>query len=213
MSALITVTEQNFESEVMTAQVPVLVEFGAEWCGPCKTVLPELTALAQELGAKAKVVQVDIDKSPFLAQTMGIRSVPTFVVFSQGRPVDGRQGAVRKVELRTLLEPFLPRAEGAINAKEAAELAKSGAIVFVDTRGDQVYGRTHIEGAVSFPLETIETRLGELAMLPATPVLYCRSGKDSEALAKKLSEQGFGVAYLEGGVLGWEADGYSLYRP
>lgn len=213
MSTLIQVSEQTFETEVMTSELPVLVEFGAEWCGPCKTVLPELQALSRELQGKAKVVQIDIDKSPMLAQTMGIRSVPTFVVFAQGRPVDGRQGAIRKAEMLALLEPFLPRAEGAVSAKEAAALLQAGRIVLVDTREAAVFQRAHLPGAVSFPADTLETRLAELSMLPATPVLYCRGGKDSETLAKKVAEQGVGVAYLEGGVLGWEADGFPVERP
>jgi thioredoxin len=213
MANLPEITEQNFENEILKSEVPVLIEFGAEWCGPCKTVAPELTALAHELGAKAKIVTIDIDRSPYLAQSMGIRSVPTFVVFSEGRPVDGRQGAIRKAELKALLEPYLPRAAGAIQPKEAAELHKLSHITFVDTRAPEVFARAHLPGAVSFPAEEIETRLAELSMLNPPPVLYCRSGKDTETLAKKLAEDGFPTAYLEGGVLGWEADGFSLVRP
>src|SRR6187431_1459156 len=122
MASLPTVNEQNFEQEVLREPLPVLVEFGAEWCGPCKTVAPELQALSVELQGKAKIVTVDIDQSPMLAQTLGIRSVPTFVVFQQGRPVDGKQGAIRKAEMRAMLEPFLPRAQGAITPAEVVQL-------------------------------------------------------------------------------------------
>src|SRR5687768_6953504 len=106
------VTEQNFEQEVLRSDLPVLVEFGAEWCGPCKTVAPELEALSRELNGKAKIVTVDIDRSPLLARELGIQSVPTFVIFHQGRPMGGRVGALRKAELRQLLDPVLPRAAG-----------------------------------------------------------------------------------------------------
>lgn len=212
MANLPYVTEKNFETEVMRSELPVLLEFGAEWCGPCKTVAPELEALARELSGKVKVLQVDIDRSPMLAQTMGIRSVPTFVLFHQGRPVDGRQGAVRKAELLAMLDPVLPRAAGAIKPVEAAELAKADQIVFVDTRAPEVFARARIASAVNFPLETIKTRLADLHLLLRPPVLYCRTGKETEKLAAELAEQGVPVAYLEGGVLGWEADGFTLDR-
>jgi len=98
------VTEQDFESEVLVSDIPVLVEFGATWCGPCKVVEPELQALAQEYAGRAKVVGVDIDQSPYLARQLGIQSVPTFLVFHQGRPVTGKAGALKKAQLAELLE-------------------------------------------------------------------------------------------------------------
>jgi thioredoxin 1/putative thioredoxin len=207
------VTEKNFEQEVLLSEEPVLVEFGAEWCGPCKTMAPELLALATELKGKAKIVSVDIDRSPMIARQIGVQSVPTFVVFHQGRPVGGKVGAMQRRELRDMLDPFLPRAEGAIKPDELAQLLKAGRVCTVDTREPMVFARAHLPGAVSMPAAEIETRLAELHMLPATPVVYCRSGDQTKDLAAKLAEQGIPVAFLEGGVLGWEAAGYSLERP
>jgi thioredoxin len=207
------VTEKNFEQEVLLSEEPVLVEFGAEWCGPCKTMAPELTALAAELKGKAKIVTVDIDRSPNIARQIGVQSVPTFVVFHQGRPVGGKVGAMQRRELRDMLDPFLPRAEGAIKPDELAQLLKAGRVCTVDTREPMVFARAHLPGAVSMPAAEIETRLAELHMLPATPVVYCRSGDQTKDLAAKLAEQGIPVAFLEGGVLGWEAAGYSMERP
>ncbi len=207
------VTEQNFEQEILRSELPVLVEFGAEWCGPCKTVAPELEALSHELEGKAKVVSIDIDKAPMLAREMGVQSVPTFVVFDQGRPVNGKVGALRKAQLRELIEPLLPRAAGALKPEEVAELMKRGAVSLVDTREAAVFQRAHIQGAVNMPIEDIENRLAELHMLPSPPVVYCRSGDKTKDLAAKLAEQGVPVAFLEGGVLGWEAAGFSLDRP
>ena len=74
--ALKAVTERDFEQEVLASELPVLLEFGAEWCGPCKVVAPELEALSRELEGKAKVLTVDIDKSPMLARELGVQSVP-----------------------------------------------------------------------------------------------------------------------------------------
>jgi thioredoxin 1 len=213
MAALPVVTERNFEQEVLMSELPVLLEFSAEWCGPCKQMAPDLQALARELEGKAKVVMLDIDKSPNIPRQMGVQSVPTFVVFHGGRPVGGKVGAMRKAELRGLLEPYLPRAEGAIRPEELVQLLQAGRVSVVDTREAPVFNRAHLPTAINLPLEEIETRLAELHMLPATPVLYCRSGDRTKELAAKLAEQGLPVAYLEGGVLGWEAAGQKLERP
>src|SRR5687768_4551303 len=97
-------TEQDFEREVLKSELPVLVYFTADWCQPCKTVRPEVEALARDLEGKAKVVKVDVDKSKRLATTLRIQSVPTFVVFSKGRPVVGEQGVLRRQQLAELLE-------------------------------------------------------------------------------------------------------------
>lgn len=213
MSNLIQVTEHNFEVEVLRSELPVLIEFGAQWCGPCKTVAPELEALQQELQGKAKIVTIDIDQAPVLAQEFGVQSVPAFVVIHQGRPVGGRVGAMNRKQLRQLLEPVLPRAAGSLKPEEAKLLASKGKIVLVDTREPAVYGRTHIEGAVNFPLAELDSRLAELHMLPGAAVLYCRTGKESAEACTKLANQGLMVAYIEGGVLNWEASGFELVRP
>jgi thioredoxin 1/putative thioredoxin len=213
MAALQTVTEQDFEREVLMSEVPVLLEFGAEWCGPCKTVAPELEAIATELAGKAKVVTVDIDKSPILAQQMGVQSVPTFVVFHQGRPVDGKVGALRRKQLREMLEPVLPRAQGAIKPAELAALIKEGRVTPVDTREAAVFHRVHLPGAVNMPLDGIEGRLAELHMLANPAVIYCRTGAETEQMAEKLASAGVPVAFLEGGVLAWEAEGLEIERP
>lgn len=211
--ALQTVSESDFEQNVMLSELPVLVEFSAEWCGPCKVMAPELEALSHELKGKAKIVKIDIDRSPTLARQMGVQSVPTFVVFQAGRPVDGRTGALQRAQLRAMLDPFLPRAEGALKPEEVAALLKAGRIRIVDAREPMVYGRAHIAGAINIPVDELDTRMAELHMLGAPAVLYCRSGDRTKEAVAKLTEHGLPVAFLEGGVLGWEAAGFSLERP
>jgi thioredoxin 1/putative thioredoxin len=211
--ALQTVTERDFEQQVMMSEVPVLIEFSAEWCGPCKVIAPELEALSRELEGKAKIVKIDIDKSPLIARQMGVQSVPTFVVFNEGRPVGGRVGALKRAQLREMLDPFLPRAEGALKPEEVAQLLNANRITLVDTREPLVYQRARLPRAINIPVEEIESRLAELHMLPAPAVVYCRSGEKTKELAAKLAEQGMPVAFLEGGVLGWEASGFPLERP
>jgi len=207
------VSEREFVTDVMQSELPVLVEFGADWCGPCKTVAPELAALAQELDGQALVVKVDIDRSPTIARELGIQSVPTFVIFQNGRPVGAKSGALKKAQLRQLIEPILPRAAGAIKPEEAAQLLSRRQIAFVDTREVAVWNRVRLPGARSIPLAEIEGRLAELHMLPASPVLYCRSGDLTKDLAAKLAQAGVPVPFLDGGMLAWEAAGLPIERP
>ncbi|AUX21364.1 thioredoxin [Sorangium cellulosum] len=207
------ISEQEFEREVLRSELPVLIDFTATWCGPCKTVAPEVEAIARELEGKAKVVKVDIDRSKRIAATLRIQAVPTFMVFHKGRPVAADQGVLRRNQLRELIEPFLPRAEGAIRAAELAQLIQEGQVVPVDTREGGAYGRAHIPGAVHIPLEEIEGRLAELHMLAGAPVLYCRAGDRSKDIAAKLAEEGVPVAFLEGGFLAWEAEALPIQRP
>ena len=211
--AIPVVAEQDFEREVLRSELPVLIDFYADWCAPCKTVAPEVEAVAHEMQGKAKVVKVDIDRSKRIAQSLRIQAVPTFMVFHRGRPVAAEQGVLRRNQLREMLEPFLPRAEGAIRAVELAQLIQQGQVVAVDTREPAPFARAHIPHAVNFPLEQIESRLAELFMLPGEPVLYCRSGDKTKELAQKLTEGGTAVAFLEGGFLAWEAELLPVERP
>jgi thioredoxin 1 len=206
MSAIPTIAEKDFEREVLRSELPVFVDFTATWCGPCKTVAPEVEALARELEGKAKVVKVDIDQSKRLATMLRIQAVPTFMVFSGGRPVAAEQGVLKKRQLRDMLEPFLPRAEGAIKAPELLQLMREGQVVPVDTREAAVFARAHVPGARNMPLEELEGRLAELHMLPGAPVLYCRAGDKTKDMADRLAKAGVPVAFLEGGFLAWEAE-------
>ena len=206
------VSEMDFEAEVLRSELPVLVDFFGDWCQPCKRMEPEVEGLAQELEGKAKVVKVDIDRSPRLAQMLRIQSVPTFVVFAQGRPVVAEQGVVPRARLRALLEPVFPRAAGAIKAAELGPLVAQGQAVPIDTRDAGSFGRAHIPKAKNIPLEEIETRLAELHMFGGTPVLYCRSGDKAKELSEKLAAQDMPLPFLEGGFLGWEAEMLPIER-
>jgi thioredoxin len=211
--ALPVISDQDFEREVLQSELPVLIDFYADWCAPCKTVEPEVEAIARELEGKAKVVKVDIDRSKRIATAMRIQGVPCFAVFSRGRPVAVEQGMMRRGALRQMIEPFLPRAEGAIRALELAQAMREGQAVPVDTRDARSYGRARIPGAVHIPIEEIEGRLAELHMLPGAPILYCRSGTATKEMAEKLAEQEVPVGFLEGGFLAWETEGLPVERP
>jgi thioredoxin len=207
------VAEQDFEKEVLRSELPVLIDFTASWCAPCKTVAPEVEAIAHELEGKAKVVKVDIDKCKRLATSLRIQAVPTFMVFMGGRPVASEQGVLKRGQLRDMLDPFLPRAEGAIRAPELAQLVQQSQATPVDTRDAHAFNRARIPFATHIPLEEIEGRLAELHMMGGAPVLYCRSGDKTKEMAQKLADAGVPVAFLEGGFLGWEAENLPIERP
>jgi thioredoxin-like negative regulator of GroEL len=211
-SAIPFVTERDFEATVLRSEVPVMVQFVAERSQQCRQVAPEVEAFARDVEGKVLVVNVDVEKAPMLARELRVQSVPMFVLFAEQRIVDGVVGVVAKKKLREMVEPFLPRAAGALKAPELAQLLKEGAVVPVDTREASAFGRAHIPGAINMPFETIEGRLAELHMLAGQPVVYCRAGDKTKTLAATLAEQGVPVAFLEGGFLAWESEGLPIQR-
>jgi thioredoxin 1 len=100
---VIELTDQNFESEVLKSDVPVLVDFGATWCGPCKALAPIVDKLADEYVGKYKVGKMDIDESPTTTAKFGIRGVPTVLVFKAGQKSGQHVGVTNKETLVKLL--------------------------------------------------------------------------------------------------------------
>ena len=107
MTAPMAVTDSDFEQEVLEAETPVLVDFWAEWCAPCKMVAPVIDALAEEYDGKIKFTKVDVDVNPETAMKYGIRSIPTLLVFKGGSPVDQVVGAVPKAVIKKRLDSTL----------------------------------------------------------------------------------------------------------
>ena len=101
---IIELTDQSFDTEVIKSQVPVLVDFTATWCGPCKALAPIVEKIANETAGKYKVAKVDIDDCPGVAQKSGIRSVPTVLVFKGGERKAQHVGLTTKENLLKLLE-------------------------------------------------------------------------------------------------------------
>ena len=100
-------TDATFESEVLKSEVPVLVDFYADWCGPCKMIAPSVEQLATEFEGKAKVFKLDVDASGATAQTYRVMSIPTLLVFKGGQVVDTIVGAVPKATLEAKLKAQL----------------------------------------------------------------------------------------------------------
>jgi thioredoxin 1 len=93
------VDKSNFQADVLNASVPVVVDFWAEWCGPCKMIAPALEDIATELGAKVKIAKLNIDENPELAAQFGVRSIPTLMIFKGGEVADMKVGAAPKTAL------------------------------------------------------------------------------------------------------------------
>jgi thioredoxin 1 len=93
------VTDASFEADVLKSGTPVVVDFWAEWCGPCKMIGPSLEELSNELGDKVKIVKVNVDENPGTAAQYGIRSIPTLMIFKDGKLAGQKVGAAPKSEL------------------------------------------------------------------------------------------------------------------
>ena len=102
--AEIVVTKENFETEVLSSELPVLVDFWADWCGPCRMVAPILEEMARDLEGKIKVGKVNVDEQGELAAMFGVSSIPTMIVFKDGKAVKGSVGARPRAQIEALLE-------------------------------------------------------------------------------------------------------------
>lgn len=100
----VTLTDSNFKEEVLDSDVPVLVDFWATWCGPCRMIAPTIEQLAAEFDGRAKVAKLDVDQNPQTAMQFGIRSIPTLLFFKDGQVVDQLIGASSKKALGDKLE-------------------------------------------------------------------------------------------------------------
>jgi thioredoxin 1 len=101
------VTDTTFKEEVIDSDVPVLVDFWAPWCGPCRMVAPVVEEIAEQYQGQIKVVKVNTDENPNVASQYGIRSIPTLMIFKGGQRVDMVVGAVPKTTLANTLEKYL----------------------------------------------------------------------------------------------------------
>ncbi len=103
----ITVNDENFDDEVLRSNIPVLVDFWAEWCGPCKVVGPTVEALASDYQGKVKVAKLNVDDNPGAAGRFGVRSIPTLIVFKDGEAQQAAVGVKPKGQLAEMIEKVL----------------------------------------------------------------------------------------------------------
>ena len=102
--ATVAVTDATFDAEVVNSDIPVVVDFWAPWCGPCKQIGPSLEELSEEMGGRVKIVKVDVDTNPNSAASMGVRGIPALFIFKDGEIVSNRAGAAPKAALQSWIE-------------------------------------------------------------------------------------------------------------
>ena len=106
-SSLLHVNDKNFANEVLNADLPVLVDFWATWCGPCRSISPIVEELAKEFTGRVKVTKLNVDESPATPSQYGVRGIPTLILFKSGKILDQIVGAVPKARLITMIEKAL----------------------------------------------------------------------------------------------------------
>ncbi len=106
-TSVIHISEDNWQSVVIESDIPVLVDFWAEWCGPCRAIAPVLDQVSGTMAGKVKIVKVNIDKSPQIAAQFGIRSIPTLLVIKGGQVQEQMVGAMNKTDLEAKLQAYV----------------------------------------------------------------------------------------------------------
>lgn len=104
MADIINVTDTSFESDVLKGEGPILLDFWAEWCGPCKMLAPSLSELATELDGKISIAKLNIDENPTVPSRFGVRGIPTLMIFKDGQVTATKIGALPKGQLKTWIE-------------------------------------------------------------------------------------------------------------
>jgi thioredoxin len=107
MASVTEITDQNFESEVLQSEKPIIIDFWAEWCAPCRQIAPIISELAEQYGDRVKIVKMDIDKHPATPGQYGIRAIPTILAFKDGQVVQQIQGARPKADFQKMVDGLL----------------------------------------------------------------------------------------------------------
>ena len=107
MTTLLDVVDTSFDAQVLKCDIPVLADFWAEWCAPCKAITPHLNEIAQEFEGRLKIVKLDIDSSPTVASGYSVFSIPTLILFKFGQPVERIVGTVSKQDILDKILPYI----------------------------------------------------------------------------------------------------------
>lgn len=109
MAKPIDVTDEKFQSEVLDSDVPVLVDFWADWCGPCRMIAPSIKAIAEELDGQLKVAKIDVDENPMVPGRYAVTGIPTMMLFKGGEVVERKTGAMPKEMILAFVNPHLEK--------------------------------------------------------------------------------------------------------
>jgi putative thioredoxin len=177
---MIDVTVENFETEVLqaSAQIPVLVDFWAPWCGPCKSLGPVLEKLEADYGGRFKLVKINSDDEQQLAQAFGVRSIPTCVLLKGGKPVDGFMGALPEGKVREFLEKNLPSADELVAQEDLSEAEQLLA------QGDTQSALAKLQEALAINPANDEARFDYVKLLIAMGELETAQAALAPALAQ-----------------------------
>lgn len=215
---VIDATDVDFQEKVLvkSREVPVLVDFWATWCGPCKTLGPVLEKLADEYAGRFQLVKIDIDRSPQVAMAFRVQSVPTVYLVKDGQPIDGFQGGQTETAIRQLLDRHLPAAavdpmiaaEAALadNQLDAAARGFRAVLETEPTHGDALIGMARVamgmgdQGAMS----------GWLDQIPAESPAFSKGERLRGLLA--FSEDAGDISTLEAAVAQNAEDADAWYR-
>lgn len=207
------VTDATFEQEVLRSELPVLIDLYADWCQPCKQLAPIMEQVSNELEGKLRVVKIDVDDNPMVAQSFRVQSIPMVVLIHQGQVAGHHLGLLNKEQLLRMVEPVLPADAAEVKPEELAQLVAAGRAVPIDVRDAATFARYHVPTAQNVPASEVLDRAKELAPTDGRiRVLYARSTDEAKELADRLRDAGVDVAYLAGGFLHWEADGLEVER-
>ena len=212
--ATVEVRDDTFEATVLGNERPVLVDFWATWCAPCRAVAPILEELSETYADRLVIAKVDVDRAPMTAMRFRIQSIPTLALFVGGQPVQAVQGALPKEALVDFIEQFVPKAGGGVTitvAELATALEGATPPEVVDIRDANDFSRSHLLGARCASVDELPEQLAQRPPA-AMVVLICRTGERSKEAAEEL-RQTFGptVVALEKGLLEWEGSGRPTY--
>lgn len=220
---VVEITDATFEAEVLGSELPVLIDFYADWCQPCKALAPKLEKLSGDYSGAVKFVKVDVEANPAVAQAFQIRSMPTLMLLSTDGPggqpqlVDALMGNQPEEAIEAMLQKVAAKPQAGVelfDPKRAKLAAEIDAVVFVDVRDKAHFDRARLPKAVSAAPELREETFLKLAQAPGpTYVFYDRTDAGVHDVAEAAASAGVKAGVLQGGLLAWEGELLPVEKP